>query len=308
MPLAPEYQAMFDQLATAEPGPSLSEIPVADAREVYRTMRPVNPELNVNSIEELQIPGPLGDIAIRIYRPAGDGPFGTLAYFHGGGWVIGDLDTCDSVCRELATLANIVVVSVDYRMAPEHVFPAAVDDCFAAVKWIADNQSAVSGNGKIGVAGESAGGTLSATMALMARDQGGPAIAFQGLIYPAIDCSMDQASWISNGEGYILDKSTMQWFWDTYCPDVQQRQDPRATPIHATSLANLPPALIMTAEFDPLRDEGEAYGEALKGAGNSAEVMQCAGLVHDFFGTAAVFESSRGPFLTAVERVKTHLN
>ena len=160
MPLAPEYQAMFEQLAAAGPTPSLSEIPVSDARDAYRAMRPVNPELAIHATEDRQVSGPLGDIPIRIYRPEGDGPFGTLVYFHGGGWVIGDIDTCDAVCRELATLANIVVVSVDYRMAPEHVFPAAVDDCYAVVEWVSNNQGAVNGNGRIGVAGESAGGNL----------------------------------------------------------------------------------------------------------------------------------------------------
>ena len=308
MPLAPEYQAMFDELAAADPSPSLAEIPVADARAIYRAMRPINPELTIGAIENAQISGPSGAISIRIYRPEGDGPFGTLVYFHGGGWVIGDMDTCDSVCRELATLAGLVVVAVDYRKAPEHVFPAAVDDCYAVVQWVSDNQEAVSGNGRIGVAGESAGGNLAAVMALMARDQDGPELAFQGLIYPVIDCSMSQASYAENGEGFILELPIMQWFWDTYCPDKAEREDPRATPIHAASFANLPPATVITAEFDILRDEGEAYAAALNAAGGSAQVMRCEGLVHDFFATAAVFECSRGPFLTFVEHLKKHLN
>ena len=185
MPLAPEYQAMFEQLAAAEPTPSLSEIPVADARDAYRAMRPVNPELTIHATEDRQVSGPLGDIPIRIYRPEGDGPFGTLVYFHGGGWVIGDIDTCDAVCRELASLANIVVVSVDYRMAPEHVFPAAVNDCYAVVEWVSHNQEAVSGNGNIGVAGESAGGNLAAVMALMARDQRDRASPFRDCCTPS---------------------------------------------------------------------------------------------------------------------------
>mgnify|MGYP001161637085 FL=1 len=308
MPLAPEYQAMFEQLAAAGPSPSLSEIPVADARDVYRAMRPVNPDLAIHATEDRQVSGPLGDIPIRIYRPEGEGPFGTLVYFHGGGWVIGDIDTCDAVCRELATLANIVVVSVDYRMAPEHVFPAAVDDCYAVVEWVSFNQDAVAGNGKIGVAGESAGGNLAAVMALMSRDQAGPSIAFQGLLYPVTDCSMSQQSYADNGTGFILETPVMQWFWDTYCPNEADRTDPRATPLNAQNLANLPAALVITAEFDPLRDEGEAYGKALNAAGSPAEVMRCEGLVHDFFSTAAVFECSRGPLLAMVERLKTHLN
>jgi acetyl esterase len=145
-------------------------------------------------------------------------------------------------------------------------------------------------------------------MALMSRDQGGPSIAFQGLLYPVTDCSMSQQSYADNGEGFILETPLMQWFWDTYCPNEADRTDPRATPIHAQSFANLPSALVITAEFDPLRDEGEAYGEALKAAGSPAEIMRCDGLVHDFFSTAAVFECSRGPMLAMVERLKTHLN
>ena len=183
MPLAPEYQAMFEQLAANGPAPKLSEIPIAVAREGYRLSRPVNPDLAIHAIENRTIDGPLGSIPIRIYRPAGGGRFGTLVYFHGGGWVIGDLDTCDSVCREIATLAGVIVVSVDYRLAPEHVFPAAVNDCYAAVLWAAEHATELAGNGKIGVAGESAGGTLATVMAQMTRDQGGPALAFQGLFY-----------------------------------------------------------------------------------------------------------------------------
>ena len=308
MPLAPEYQAVFDQLAAAGPMPSLTDIPLADARESYRTSRAVNPDLAVDSIQDISIAGPAGQIPLRIYRPAGDGPFGTLVYFHGGGWVIGDLDTCDSVCRELATLANLVVVSVDYRLSPEHVFPAAVDDSYAALLWAADQQQLLKGNGKIAVAGESAGGTLAAVMAQMSRDNDGPTLAAQGLFYPVADCTMDQPSWSRNGEGYLLERSIMEWFWTTYCPDPEQRKDPRTAPIRAGNLSNLAPALVVTAEFDPLCDEGEAYAKALEAAGNSVQMMHCEGLVHDFFGTAAVLQCSRAPFLATVEYLKKHLN
>ncbi len=308
MPLAPEYQAVFDQLAAAGPLPSMTEIPVADARENYRTSRAVNPDLPVHDIQNTRIDGPGGQIPLRIYRPEGPGPFGVLVYFHGGGWVIGDVDTCDSVCREIATLASLVVVSVEYRLAPEHVFPAAVDDCYAAVQWAASNQEVLNHNGKIGVAGESAGGCLAAAMAQISRDSNGPALAFQGLFYPVIDSAMNHDSWTRNGSGYLLERPLMDWFWQTYCPDAADRQDPRTAPIHAKNLSGLAPALVVTAEFDPLCDEGQAYGEALRSAGNSVEIMACEGVVHDFFGTAAVFECSRGPFLATIEHLKNHLN
>ena len=308
MPLAAEYQAVFDQLAAAGPMPSLTEIPVADARESYRTSRAVNPSLAVHDIQDTTIDGPDGQIPVRIYRPEGDGPFGTLVYFHGGGWVIGDLDTCDSVCREIATLADLVVVSVDYRLAPEHVFPAAVDDCYAALLWVADNRSLLNNNGKIGVAGESAGGALAAAMAQISRDSAGPELAFQGLFYPVIEPTMDRDSWNRNGSGYMLERPIMDWFWDTYCPNPADRKDHRTAPIYAEDLSGLAPALVVTAEFDPLCDEGQAYGQALESAGNEVATMACDGVVHDFFGTAAVFECSRRPFLATIDHLKNHLN
>ena len=308
MALAPEYQAMFDQLAENGPAPGISDLPVPDGRAVYRSMRPVNPDLPVHKTEDFNIEGPLGEIPVRVYHPAGDGPFGVLVYFHGGGWVIGDIDTADSVCRELSTLASLVVVSVDYRLAPEHLYPASIVDSYAAVCWAAENQQRLNGNGKIGVAGESAGGTMAAVMSQMARDENGPTIAYQCLLYPVTDYDLSRESYALNGAGYLLETATMKWFWDTYCPDEAARKHPNASPIQAESLANLAPALIMTAEFDPLRDEGEAYGAAMNAAGSTAEVVRCDGLVHDFFSTAAAFECSRAPFLSAVEKLKAHLS
>jgi acetyl esterase len=264
--------------------------------------------LAVHDIQDTTIDGPDGQIPVRIYRPEGDGPFGTLVYFHGGGWVIGDLDTCDSVCREIATLADLVVVSVDYRLAPEHVFPAAVDDCYAALLWVADNRSLLNNNGKIGVAGESAGGALAAAMAQISRDSAAPELAFQGLFYPVIEPTMDRDSWNRNGSGYMLERPIMDWFWDTYCPNPADRKDPRTAPIYAEDLSGLAPALVVTAEFDPLCDEGQAYGQALESAGNEVATMACDGVVHDFFGTAAVFECSRRPFLATIDHLKNHLN
>ena len=308
MPLAPEYEAMFAQLAEQPPGPALWEMSPAEGREFYRAMRPVNPELAVNDTRDTTVPGTLGEIPVRIYTPQADGPHGVLVYFHGGGWVIGDVDTCDSVCQEICTLANLIVVSVDYRMAPEDVYPAAVTDSYDVVAWVASSTAELASNGKIGVAGESAGGNLSAVVAQKARDENGPTIDFQCLLYPVTDIDMTRQSYADNGSGYILETEAMNWFWDTYCPDKGRRTEAYATPLNAASLAGLPPALVITAEFDPLRDEGKAYADALTAAGNTAEYLCCDGMVHDFFAMAALFPSARTGFLHAVEALKTHLN
>jgi acetyl esterase len=308
MPLAPEYAALFAQLAEAPPAPSLHEMAPAEGREVYRAMRAVNPDLPVHKTEDTTIPGPLGNVPVRIYTPKGVGPFGVLVYFHGGGWVIGDTDTCDAVCREVCQLGDLVVISVNYRMAPEHIYPAAVEDCYAATQWAAANMSALNGNDKLGVAGESAGGNLSAVVALKARDEAGPAIAFQCLLYPVTDYDLTRASYADNGEGYLLETAAMQWFWETYCPNESSRHEPYASPLRAQDLSNLPPALVVTAEFDPLRDEGEAYADALNAAGGTAQAVRYDGLVHDFFGTAAMFECSRVGLLATIEQLQKHLN
>jgi acetyl esterase len=308
MPLAPEYVAMFEQLSEAEPAPSLWEMTPEQGREMYRMMRPVDPELPIFKSEDQNIPGSQGDIPVRIYTPEGSGPFGILMNFHGGGWVIGDLDTSDALCRQLATLANIIVISVDYRMAPEAPYPAAVVDAYEATQWAADNMANLNGNGKLAVTGESAGGNLSAVVALKARDENGPKINFQCLLYPVTDCDMSRQSYADNGEGYLLELESMRWFWDTYCPDLDQRKEPYASPLLADDLSNLPPALIVTAEFDPLRDEGEAYADALNAAGTEATAVRYDGLIHDFMATANMFECSRKGLMATVSAFKQHLN
>jgi acetyl esterase len=295
MPLTPEYQAMLAQLA-AQPGPPLSALAPADGRAMYRMMRPLNPDIAVGSVTDRTIPGPAGRIPVRIYAPPGPGPFPVFVNFHGGGWVIGDLDTSDAICRDLCGTVGCIVVSVDYRLAPEHRFPAAVDDCVAATDWVAANMAAINGNGRLAVGGESAGGNLAAVVAQHARDHRGPRIDFQLLLYPVTDCDLDRASYRENGAGYLLELDTMRWFWDQYCPDLALRKSPAASPLHATNLGNLPPALVVTAEFDPLRDEGEAYGRALQAAGTRAELRRFDGLVHDFCATAQIFQSSRAAF------------
>ncbi len=293
MPLHPEYDAMLKQLA-ATPGPALNDMPVADARAMYRMMRPAAPDLEVAKVQDRSIPGPAGAIPTRIYTPAGDGPFPILVYLHGGGWVIGDLETADAISREFCQRVGCVVVSVDYRLAPEHRFPAAVDDSYAATKWVADNAAALNGNAnKLAVAGESAGANLAAVVSHMARDGKGPAIAYQLLAYPVTGADFTTGSYRANAEGYLLTRAGMEWFWNTYCPNVADRTNPLATPLNAKNFAKLPPALIMTAEFDPLRDEGEAYAGKLKSAGVAVEYIRFDGLIHDFLAMSRQLSASK---------------
>ena len=306
MPLVPEYQAMLEALA-AEPGPPITAMTPEEARALYRMMRPLNDGLAVGEVLERGIPGPSGEVPLRIYRPQSAGPHPLLLYLHGGGWVIGDLDTADAACRDLCETAGCVVASVDYRLAPEHRFPAAVDDCYAALEWVAGNGDELGGNGRLAVTGESAGGNLAAVLCLKARDEGGPRIDFQLLLYPVVDDDLSRPSYSENATGYILETDTMRWFWDHYCPDPSSRNHPYAVPLKAADHSGLPPALVMTAEFDPLRDEGNLYAETLAAAGTQAEVICYDGLLHDFFATAQQFKASRAAFETACAALREGL-
>jgi acetyl esterase len=295
MALVPEYQAMFDQLA-AEPAPPLSALSPAEGRDLYRAMRPLNPDLEVGAVENRTIEGPADTMGLRIYRPAGSTTAPVYIHYHGGGWVIGDLDTADAACRGIAATAGVIVVSVDYRLAPEHPFPAAVDDSYAALEWVAAHMAELGGNGRLAVGGESAGGNLAAVVCQRARDEDGPRVHFQLLLYPVTDCDLDRPSYVANGEGYLLTTDTMRWFWDLYCSDPKRRESPLASPLRAELLAGLPPALVVTAEYDPLRDEGAAYAAALNKAGGHADWVDYPGLVHDFLASAQAFPSSRAAF------------
>jgi len=292
MPLESATAAILAHMAE-EGGPELYEMAIAESRAMYREMQPDLPEIVVHSVEDQMIDGPAGAIPLRIYRPsAAAAP--VHVHFHGGGWVIGDLDTHDRDCREICAGAECIVVAVDYRLAPEHPFPAAPEDCYAALCWAAANLQNIGGLATpVSVGGDSAGGTLATGVCLMARDRNGPAIAMQLLIYPVTDATMESASYRDNADGYLLSRTMMSWFWDHYCPDLALRADPLASPITAEDLSGLPPALVMTAEFDPLRDEGEAYAERLKDAGVAVEVRRFDGLVHGFFSQAGIIEAAR---------------
>jgi len=290
MPLDPQVKAFLDQ--TREAGfPAFNELPVPDARLAYLAFATPPPEGGALAVENRRIAGPAGEMAIRVYTPAGRRPQPVLVYFHGGGWTIGDLDTHDGVCRELAAAIPAIVVAVDYRLAPEHRFPAAADDALAATRWVSAHASELGADpARLAVGGDSAGGNLAAVVALRARDDGGPRIAFQLLVYPAVDSDFDRASYRENGDGYLLTTALMHWFWNHYEPDVSKRTHPWASPLRASTLRGLPPALVITAEYDPLRDEGEAYAAQLNEAGVPAEVRRFDGMIHAFFQMSPVFE------------------
>jgi acetyl esterase len=238
----------------------------------------------IHSVEERAIPGPEGEIALRLYRPSDQRALPVLMWFHGGGWVLGDLDGAELVCRTLANRAGCMVISVDYRLAPETRCPGALDDCYAATAWAAGAAKELGIDAtRIAVGGDSAGGNLAACVALRARDEGLP-LVFQLLIYPVTRADFESRSYTAYAEGYFLTRSAMQWFWECYAPEEGERRNPAVAPIHAKSLAGLPPALIITAEFDPLRDEGEAYGAALAKAGVPVMVRRYEGMIHAFFG------------------------
>jgi acetyl esterase len=241
----------------------------------------------VAGTEDVTVPGAVGDLRARVYRPEGDGPVPTVAFFHGGGWVIGDLETHDNQARSICRDSRAVVVSVDYRLAPEAPFPAAAEDAIAAARWIAGHLDRFGGDPRFGVAGDSAGGNLAAVAAQQLTVEGVPVTA-QFLIYPAVDPAGEYASRVENATGYFLEQPTMDWFYGHYTGDGADPADPRLSPLRAPDLSGLPPAVIVTAQYDPLRDEGEAYGAALQAAGGTAEVRRFDGLIHGFFDMAGV--------------------
>ncbi len=293
MTLDPQARILLDTLL-AMGGPELHTLPVAEAREAMTRLTQMQGEGEaVAAVEDRRLPGPAGEIPIRIYRSRLDDGQPALLWFHGGGWVLGDIDTHDRLCRSLANRIGGTVISVDYRLAPEHRFPAAAEDCYAATAWVVDNAAALHCDSRrVAIGGDSAGGNLSAVVAQMARDRGRPALVFQLLVYPVIDASFDTPSYRENAEGYLLSATGMRWFWDHYVPNPADRVNPYAAPIRATRLSDLPPALVITAGFDPLRDEGEAYAEALKGAGVRTTLTRYPGMIHGFFGMESLLNEA----------------
>ena len=285
--LHPQARALLDLIAERGVPPTHTLSP-QEARAVYRDRRgftqPAPPP--VASVQSLQAEGPLGPIPLRLYRPLGtmaDQVLPALVYYHGGGWVIGDLDTHDTLCRELANGSGCAVVSVDYRLAPEHRFPAAVDDAIAAARWVRREAAALKLDAqRIAVGGDSAGGNLAAVVAIAARDAGEPPFAWQLLIYPATDQHRTAPSHERNGQGYLLTRDTMDYFTGHYIPDARLYADWRASPLLHPDLSRLPPALVLTAGYDPLRDEGLAYAQKLSEAGTRATHLSFERQIHGF--------------------------
>jgi acetyl esterase len=298
MPLDPQARQILDQLEKLGI-PDFCELSPEQARAVFDQMQAPVPPLPVGSVEDRTLPGPAGEIPVRVYQPdAGRRKRRArrpgLVFFHGGGWVIGGIDSHDQTCRELCSRVGACVVAVDYRLAPETRFPGAAEDCFSATRWVAQNAEALGVDPtRLAVAGDSAGGNLAAAVCLMARHRHGPALRFQLLVYPVTDADFERASYRENAEGYLLSRASMQWFWNHYVPDAADRASPYAAPLRSASHADLPPALVITAEFDPLRDEGEAYAEALTNAGVPATCTRYHGMIHGFFGFASVVDQAK---------------
>lgn len=237
----------------------------------------------VAGVRDTYIPGPSSELHVRVYTPEGTGPFPCLVFFHGGGWTAGNIEVADRPARSLTNTTGCVVVAVNYQKAPEHPYPAALDDCFATVKWTIENAGSLDIDPtKVGVGGDSAGGNLGAAVSLKARDTPGLDLAFQLLLYPAVEPDMDFPSARDNAEGFALTTADMRWFWDQYVPDPAQRDEPLAAPLRATNLEGLPPAIVVTAEYDPLRDEGERYADRLEDAAVRVIRHRYPGAIHGF--------------------------
>lgn len=288
MPLDPKVKEVLD-LVQAMNLPPLEALPVEIARRgvLQEYERNPWPRTPVARTEDRLIQGPGSALPIRIYTPKGTGPFPILMYFHGGGWVICNIETHDAICRALCAGASCVVISVDYRLAPEHKFPAAPEDCLAATRWAGANASSIDGDPtRIVVSGDSAGGNLAAVTALRIRDEGGPALRGQALIYPATThYSRPTRSHVENADGYFLTRSAMVWFMDHYLRDAADAENEHASPLLARDLSGLPSAFVLTAEFDPLRDEGLQYAERLRAAGVPVQYSNYDGMIHGFYGS-----------------------
>ena len=287
MPLDPVFTALLARVAQAPPPD-----PTADPLVTVRAATDgafAHPGAPAVEVRDLTMPGPDGhDVPLRVMRPvdAGTEPLPVLVYFHGGGFIAGGFASHDGTCAELTVAAGCVVVSVAYRLAPEHPFPAGLEDCAAAVRWVAANAASIGADAaRLAIGGDSAGGNLAAAVALVNRDRGGPALAAQVLVYPVIDPACATGSMHSNATGYMLTTASMQWMWSMYLAGApaDSAANPYAAPCRAASLAGLPPAIVITAQYDPLRDEGDAYAAQLTAAGVPVVHSRYEGQVHGFF-------------------------
>ncbi len=296
--------AILEQMAAAG-GKPLHEGTPDEARALGKAFADMaGPAPAMARAEDHQIAVPGGSIPVRVLVPP-QGARGVIVYYHGGGWVIGTIDEYDTLARKLAERTSCAVVLVEYRLAPEHRYPVAVDDSYAALQWTATHLDEIAGRADVPlmVAGDSAGGNLAAVVALRARDRRGPDIALQVLVYPVTDAEFDRASYVADENQLVLTRDAMVWFWDHYAPDAARRSEPDASPLRAASFAGLPPAVVMTAEHDVLRDEGEDYAQRLKEAGVPVDFKRHDGQMHGFFSFLLLPGSERG-FQQAVKAVR----
>jgi len=306
--LHPEARALLEMMDAQGAPPLETQDPVEARSARLEPMKLLGGEPDeLARVENLFAPGPAGDIPLRLYASEHGGLRPALIYFHGGGFVFGNLDTHDAVCRALAKASGGVVVAVDYRLAPEHKFPAAVDDSHAATKWVAANAERLGIDAlRIAVGGDSAGGNLATVVAMRCRDAGGPTLAAQVLIYPVTDLStFETGSHRELGEGYFLTRAAMEWFTGHYLASVDQKRHPEVSPLLAPKLSGLPPALVITAEFDPLRDEGEAYAKRLQQAGVPVTVTRYPGMIHGFVSMRGVLSGGRQAIQEAAQFVQS---
>jgi acetyl esterase len=305
VPLDPQLQAMRDR-RERDNVPQLYALSLTDARAAdLASIQEAGGEPEpVYEIASLTIPGPGGELPLRLYRPASDRPLPALLYFFGGGWVLGTIDTADGVSRSLANSSGALIAVVGYRLAPEHPFPAANDDCYSAVRWVAEHADEIGVDpARLAVGGDSAGGNLAAGVALRARADG-PALVGQLLVYPNTDQLADDESMRAADDPFLFNRHSVAWYRQHYLADPGDAASPLASPLRAESLAGLPPALVITAEYDPLRDQGEAYARRLADDGVQVELSRYPGMAHGFFTMAGTVDASRAAIAQAASRLR----
>lgn len=308
MPLDPQARKLLDQIAQAGIAPFHTLTPQQARDQMLIASRFVGPVEEVHALEDREVPGPEGVIPIRVYRPHDGDALPAVVFFHGGCWLMGDIRTHDGYCRAVANRSGTIVVSVDYRLAPEHKYPTAAEDAFAATRWVAEQAAAIGADAsRIAVMGDSAGGNLAAVVALMARDRGGPPLAFQLLIYPITDFNLDTPSYRENATGFHLTRDDMVWSWGHYLRNELEGYQPYASPSRADDFRGLPPAFILTAEYDPLRDEGETYARKLEDAGVPVTLKRYDGMIHGFVRRTDLLDKAREAMSDIAATLRTAL-
>jgi acetyl esterase len=310
VPLDPQVKVLLERMGAAG-APAMETLPPAEARLMYQQFTQLGRVEEVARVDDRVAPGPEGDVPVRVYTPVaavGLDPAGVLVWFHGGGWVVGSVNTADATCRALANRSGAVVVSVEYRLSPEHKAPAALEDCLTALTWTVENGELLGvTSAKLAVGGDSAGGNLAALLCQRVRDEFGPQIDFQLLVYPVTDLTLGHPSMADNGEGYLLTKAGMAWFVGHHLSQEHDPKDPLVSPLYVDRCDGLPPALVITAEFDPLRDEGEAYARRLEEAGVPVQAVRFDGMVHGFFEMSGVLDAAAAALDLAGAAVKQAL-